>query len=306
MAGPGATDGGPLRLDGGVATGLRESGVPIAAPWWTSGALLTRRRRRLLRRVHERHLAAGAQVVTANTFRCNLRALRAAGLGPAGQVRMVELAVDAARGARRPAGGADPLVAGSMAPVEDCYRPDLVPPDPQLRAEHRWLARQLVRCGVDVVLVETMNCAREARIALEQVLAAGGRAWVSLVCRSGGRLLSGEDLARVAVALRADGAQAVLVNCTAPVPTEAGLARLREADTGPIGAYPNLEDRSGIPLWTHVDRPLPAALAPAQFGALTARYRDEWGATILGGCCGTSPAHLAAMRDALATRTHPA
>jgi S-methylmethionine-dependent homocysteine/selenocysteine methylase len=119
------------------------------------------------------------------------------------------------------------------------------------------------------------------------------------VCE-GDRLLSGESLASAARAAEDAGADAVLVNCTTPADTGTCLAVLRATCRGKIGAYPNLEDRSGIPPRTHVDRPLPAAMTPPEFGELVAKWRAEHQPDILGGCCGTTPAHLAAARDALA------
>lgn len=289
----------PLLLDGGLATELRAAGVPLSPPWWTTRAVLTEQKRRILRDLHKRFLASGARVLTANTFRCNLRTLRTAGLDAAGLGWMVHAAVSVALAARQHAGIGEELIAGSMAPVKDCYRPDLVPGDDELRVEHRWLATELIRSGVDLILIETMNSLREARIALEQVLDVGGRAWVGFVC-DGGRLLSGEGLAEAAAAMEAGGAEAVLVNCTQPAETEACLAELRQACRGRIGAYPNLEDRTTVPQWTHVDRALPAALSPAEFGELVAKWRAEFGLDIVGGCCGTSPEHLAAARETLA------
>jgi S-methylmethionine-dependent homocysteine/selenocysteine methylase len=285
---------GPVRLDGGLATELLRAGLTVREPWWTTLALNSEANRRLLRGIHERYLAAGAQVITANTFRCNLRTLRRLGLDDAGLAWMVHAAVGVARAARTGNGADGTWIAGSMAPVEDCYRPDLVPADEELRAEHRWLATELMRSGVDVILVETMNSAREARIALEQVQEAGGRAWVSFVCTDSGRLLSGEPLADAAGAVERDGAEAVLVNCTTPPGTEAALRALRDTCSGSIGAYPNIEDRGDIPRWTHVDRHLPAALTPEEFGELIARWRAEFSLDVIGGCCGTTPDLLAA------------
>jgi S-methylmethionine-dependent homocysteine/selenocysteine methylase len=252
----------PVLLDGGTATELERAGVPVAAPLWSAGALLTEEPRRVLRSIHAGYLRAGAQVVTANTFRCNVRAARAAGLDRAGPGWLVHAALGVATAARMDV-GAPAAIAGSLAPVEDCYRPDLVPPDDELRAEHRWLATELVRSGVDLVLVETMNTRREASIALEEALAAGGRAWVGFVCGADARLLSGESLAQAARAVEAEGAEVVLVNCTGLAETEACLRELRDACDGLIGAYPNLEDRS-----RGADgRPLPVAVDPDEFAA---------------------------------------
>jgi S-methylmethionine-dependent homocysteine/selenocysteine methylase len=281
-----------VRLDGGVATELQHAGVPVTAPWWTTAALASEQTRRVLRSVHAGYLGAGAQLITANTFRCNARALRGVGLDRAGPAWFVQAAVGVARAAREEAGDGRTLIAGSMAPVEDCYRPDLVPPDEELRAEHRWLAGELLAAGVDVVLIETMNSVREARIALGQVLAAGGRAWVSFACGERARLLSGEPLAGAARAVEADGAEAVLVNCTPLAETEDCMRELAAVCHGPIGAYPNLEtSRSGVPP--------PAAVTPEEFAEVLGCWHDELGATLLGGCCGARPAHIAALRDRL-------
>ncbi|MDL4776691.1 MULTISPECIES: homocysteine S-methyltransferase family protein [Thermomonosporaceae] len=284
-------------LDGATGSELQRAGLAVRAPWWTTLALNGEARRTRLREVHEGYLGAGAQVITANTFRCNLRALRRVGLEDAGLAWMVHAAVGVARSAR---GAERARIAGSMAPVEDCYRPDLVPSDEELRAEHGWLATELMRSGADLVLVETMNTAREAAIALEQVQAAGGRAWVSFVIGADGLLLSGEPLVDAAKAAERDGAEAVLVNCAGPEATETALRLLREALSGPIGAYPNIEDRQGTWARTHLDRHLPAALEPAEFADLLARWGEEYAPDILGGCCGTTPAHLAAARNGAA------
>ncbi|HTY35342.1 homocysteine S-methyltransferase family protein [Mycobacterium sp.] len=290
-----ATEQLPIRLDGGVATELEQAGLTVAPPWWSTRALLTEQKRRVLRGVHADYLASGAQLITANTFRCNVRALRAVGrIDGAGLAWMVHAAVGVARAARSEVGSAA-LIAGSLAPAEDCYRPDLVPTDDELRDEHGWLAAELVRAGVDVILIETMNSEREARIALEQVLACGGRGWVSFVCGSGGRLLSGEPAAAAASAVEADGADAVLVNCTSLGDTEDALRRIRDTCGGPIGAYPNIEDRPH----TYRNGRRAVATTPEEFAAVLGRWHDELDAALLGGCCGAGPPHIAALRDRL-------
>ncbi|MBF6331915.1 homocysteine S-methyltransferase family protein [Nocardia transvalensis] len=288
-----------LLLDGGIATELQRAGLSVQSPWWATRALLTEANRRILQSVHEAYLAAGARVITANTFRANLRTLRGTRLDDAGRAWMVHAAIGVADAARREARVPDAWIAGSIGHVEDCYRPDAVPPDDELRAEHGWLVRELSRAGVELFLIETMNTIREARIALEQVLTAGGRAWVSFVCAEDGMLLSGEPLTGAVHAVQRDGAEAVLVNCTSPTGTEVAMRALCRGRAGLIGAYPNIEDRTGLPPYEHVDRALPAALGPDEFAELVFRWRADYGLDIIGGCCGTSPAHLAAANRLL-------
>ncbi|MEV1114892.1 homocysteine S-methyltransferase family protein [Actinosynnema sp. NPDC049800] len=286
-------------LDGGLATELERAGLPVRHPWWTTKALLTDANRTVLRGVHEQYLRAGAHVITAATMRCNERALRANGLDAAGLGWMVHAAIGVAQAARRSAEAPDALIGASMAPVEDCYRPDLVPPDDELRREHLWLATELARARVDLVLVETMNTLREARIALEAVRSVGIRAWVSFVCADGATLLSGEDLGRAARAVEEEGADAVLVNCTPFAETERCLEALRANCAGAIGAYPNLEQRTGA----HADGPLPTAVDPAGFADAMSRWRTDYGVDVLGGCCGSTPAHIEELRKAIGERS---
>jgi len=290
---------GILVLDGGVATDLQHAGLSVRAPWWTTRALLTDQNRGMLRSVHEGYLAAGAGVITANTFRANLRALRQTKLDDAGQAWMVHAAVGVAEAARKEARVPDALIAGSMGPVEDCYRPDLVPSDDELRAEHGWLATQLSRSNVDLYLIETMNTIREARIAVKQVLSVGGRAWVSFVCDDDANLLSGEPVTGAVHAVQRDGAEAVLVNCTSPEGTELALRALCRGRFGMIGAYPNIEDRAGLSAREHVDRALPSTMNPEAFAELVTRWRTDYGLDIIGGCCGTTAAHIAEASRAL-------
>ncbi|MBO4205901.1 homocysteine S-methyltransferase family protein [Micromonospora echinofusca] len=286
-------------LDGGIATELQRHGWPVRAPWWGVDVLLTPAGRTLLGEVHRRYADAGAEVLSAHTFRTNLRNLRRAGLADDDAARLVHTAVGVARAAA-PSGV---RVAGSIAPVEDCYQPRLVPPDDELRVEHRWLARHLHDAGVDLVLVETMNTLREAVHAVEAVTACGMTAWVSFVCTEQGTLLSGEPLDLAARTAQRAGARTVLVNCTTPTGTGVALRMLADAGIGPVGAYPNLEDRSGLPAYTPVDRHVPAGTGTTRFAAGLAAWRAEFDLVAVGGCCGATPAHVAALNRAVAGGT---
>ena len=84
------------------------------------------------------------------------------------------------------------FVAGSLSTLEDCYRPDLVPPDDELRAEHSERIHHLVECGVDLILIETINTIREAVIMAKLATITDTPVVVSFVCDRGGKILSGE------------------------------------------------------------------------------------------------------------------
>jgi len=276
----------PIVLDGAMGSQLHERGVPTRLPLWSAHALLERPD--VARAVHADNVAAGAEVITANTFRTNPRTLARCGLEKR-QEELTTLAVRLAREAAAQAGAAErAFVAGSVAPVEDCYEPDLVPPDPELAREHRQMVRSLAAAGCDLLLLETMNTLREARAALVAGLETGLPVWVSFVVAPGAVLLSGEDLTAAAREMERLGAGAVLVNC-APIPVVAESFRvLRRAVNLPCGLYPNHGHSDPVHGWAS------DPLDPGVFERL-ARGWFEQGARIAGGCCGTSHLHVQAI-----------
>ncbi len=139
---------------------------------------------------------------------------------------------------RRSAGRA--WIAGSIAPVADCYSPDATPGDQVLTAAHQAHAENLQQSGVDLMLVETQVTIREAVIAARAAVATGLPTLVSFVVGSDGRLLSGESLIDAARAVMSLGVQGVLVNCLPVERVPDCLAQLKSvAGTVPIGAYAN-------------------------------------------------------------------
>src|SRR6266581_3209778 len=122
----------PVLLDGAVGTELARRGVDTTLPLWSARALLDDKGLETLTRIHEEYAAAGAEILVTNTFRTTLRAVEKAGRGDAWREinrRAVECARTGAGATSAPGvPGSTRLVAGGIAPLEDCYRPDLVPP----------------------------------------------------------------------------------------------------------------------------------------------------------------------------------
>ena len=140
-----------------MGTQLEQHGARTSLPLWSAWALLDSPE--LVLAIHQAEAAAGAEILTANTFRTHRRTLAREGL----EARSAELtrtavalAREAARGAGRPT-----FVAGSLSPLEDCYRPDLTPEGEALEREHAMQAESLAAGGVDGILIETQNTVRE-------------------------------------------------------------------------------------------------------------------------------------------------
>ena len=211
-------------LDGPMGTELAARGVPTPLPAWSAGALDSHPD--VVADIHRAYAAAGATVHTTNTFRTQRR------LFPE---RWAELAHRAVR-LTRDAVPAGHRVAGSLAPLEDCYSPERSPPDPG--PEHRELARVLAQAGCDLLICETFPHLGEALAAVEQAVTTGLETWVAFTAGPEADLLTPGDVAAGARAAARLGAAAVLVNC---VPATRTLPYVKAlAGVGvPFGAYAN-------------------------------------------------------------------
>ena len=260
-----------LLLDGPIGTQLIAQGVPAPAPLWSAWALA--QQPQAVADLHRAYGQAGADIHTANTFRCHERNAGASWRD------LVRVAVRLAR-----FGGG--RVAGSMAPLEDCYRPDLSPPNPG--PEHLQLAQALVEEGVDLLLVETHPHLQEALAATTAARSCTPEVWSALTPGYDNRLLTPAQVADGARALADAGAQVVLVNC---LPAAHALPYAQAlAGTGlPWGIYANAGAKEAGLGWGD-----PAG--PARYAAL-ARVWRALGAQIIGGCCGTGPGHIAALKS---------
>lgn len=287
-------NGPPLLLDAAMGSDLDRRGLSTTLPLWSARGLLERPD--LVRQIHRENLLAGADIITTNTFRTTARTLRAAGLDPTRARSLDELAVRLASEARIEAARPEALIAGSIAPLEDCYRPTFDTPPDLAFAEHLEQARNLAAAGVDLLLVETMPTAAEAAVALRAAVASGLPATAGFVCAppvddEPVRLLSGESLCEAVGKVSPYGVAAILVNCAAPVVITAALRELATLSELPIGGYANVgrvDDRVG---WA------PDETMTGETYAEAARHWLKLGARLVGGCCGTHPAHTAALRQ---------
>ena len=282
---------GVVFLDGPTGTELQRRGVPTPPPLWTADAAVAAPA--ILQQIHFDYLQAGADIVTANTFRTTPYTLRKMDREP-NALELTKRSVAIAKQACALIGHG--LVAGSMAPLEDCFHPERVPPGDVLLREHAAHAGNLKAAGVDLLLVETMNTAREAHDAALVALDTGLPVLVSLILdpASNGDLLSGEDLDVAWAHIRPLPVAGFLVNCSPPAVVTAALERMQWSDEArPIGAYANFGSETTRGDWApDTDTP------PAEYARTALAWR-HLGARLIGGCCGTTPDHLRAAVSAL-------
>ncbi len=274
----------PLLMDGALGTELQRRGLDLSAPSWT--ALANRDAAEQIVQIHCEYVRAGAELLTANTFRCHARNV---GHDPLLAQELVQQAIELARRAAGP----DTFIAGSQAPLEDCYSPALAPATPALEREHGQMAEGLADAGVDLILVETQNNIREAVVATRAALATGLPVITSLICDRTTKLLSGEFLETAVRQIGALEPAAVLVNCLPPAAVMPALHTIRGHFSGPRGAFANTGYLNTESQWVATD-----ATEPSCYAQSAVAWRDD-GAVLLGGCCGTTPGHIAALHSAL-------
>jgi len=252
----------------------------------------------LVRSIHRAYIAAGADVIETNTFGASRTRLARFGLS-ARTAELNRAGVRAAREAQEQAGCASLLVAGSVSPATPAGLGHRLPLR-ELRDAFREQIEALLDGGVDLLLFETFGSLAEL---VEAVSVAHSLAAVPVVAQmtfvEDGRTLGGDIPEEVATALAGLGVTALGANCTlGPQGLLDILVELARWSSLPLTAQPN----AGPP--TLVDGHFQYTAADPAYFARHARRFVELGATLVGGCCGTTPAHIEAVAAAVAG-VHP-
>ena len=292
-----------LILDGGTGSELRRRGLELSDVCWSAAVNLGHGA--LLEAIHRDYIAAGADIVTANTFGTTRFVLEAAGLGDLFE-DVNRAALRAARAAADDAADRRIFVAASLSCMPPCFDRSAWPPPAAEYAAYCELVGRFVEAGVDVVLLEMLQSAPHAELACRAIRATGLPFVAGLSCRLGGaeRLASRghsapalvtfddptlpfEPVLDTVLGFAPDAIAIMHSPVDAMLPA---LDLLRSRWQGPIGAYaeiPYPEDPEG----DGSERPAPTAYAAS------ARAWIDRGASIVGGCCGTTPEHIAALMN---------
>jgi len=243
-------------------------------------------------RVHQAYIDAGAQIIETNTFGANRFKLEPLGLGDEVQ-RLNSRGVKIAREARE-AATREVLIAGSIGPLGIGVQARHPEPD-EILAIFREQALALEERGVDLYILETFSYIEEILLAIDAIRAFSGLPIIAqLTYSEEGTIFGDMRPAAVAALLKNKNVQIIGANCTLgpqsllPILQElAGVNDLR------ISGMPN----AGFPK-REGDRIVYPKSSPEYF-ALFAREAAALGVRILGGCCGTTPAHIRAMAEAV-------
>ena len=285
-------------LDGGMGRELARNGAPFRQPEWSALALIEAPE--YVRQAHDAYVHAGAQVISTNSY-----ALVPFHIGEARfQTEGAALARLAASIARAAAdAGANLIrVAGSLPPPLGSYRPDLFEP-----VEAARILRVLIDAlsdDVDLWLAETQSSIAEVRLVAELLKDDPRPRWLSftlndaLNAQGQAQLRSGESIKDAVTAVTELNAAAVLFNCSPPEVMSAALLEAAAHSALPLGVYANAFEPSDNRRGANVGiSELRRDTQPPNY----LRWAKEWvdqGASIVGGCCGIGPEHIAALSAA--------
>jgi homocysteine S-methyltransferase len=288
-------------LDGGTGSEIQRRGVPMDGEVWCSVANRTHPDK--VRETHVAYIDAGADVITANTFASSPLLFNA--LKRDAEVAELDaLALRIARDAVDSAAGGRPVaIAGSfstMRPVAkggDRTQKQKEWTFKQAQPLFRAKAEALAAAGCDLIIMEMMRDVDYSLWATEAAVATGLPVWVgiSVERREDGKLAGFHrhewTLEDIVSSLMVTGARACLIMHTRIDDTADALALAKAAWAGPLGAYPE----SGVfkmPEWQFED------VSAEDYVEFCRRWR-RLGASILGGCCGLGPEHIAALSRAM-------
>lgn len=272
-----------LVADGATGTNLQARGLAAGTP---SEQWVLDRPEEIVR-LHSQFVAAGANVILTSTFGASPIRLEENKLGGRG----AEINQRAVALARQAISGADVLVGGSLGPLGKLLKPYGPLTVEEASAAYREQARQLSEAGADLLVIETQFDIAEAGAAIQSARAVSA---LPIVCSfsydRGVRTMMGVKPAQMAEKLSSLGADVLGINCGRSLEDNlAALKELRLATDKPIWFKPN----AGMPM-LDADGQAQYSISPEEMGQHVAGWLAA-GASIVGGCCGTSPEHLQAI-----------
>lgn len=277
---------GPVLLDGATGTNLQKAGMPVGVcpeQWILENS-------EVLIDLQKRYVEAGTDILFAPTFTASRIKLKEYGLEDHLEEmnrKLVALSKEAAKGTNALVAGDLTMTGEQLYPLGDLMFEDLVD-------VYKEQAKIIAEAGADLFVVETMMSLQECRAAVLAIREVCDLpVMVSLTYNEDGRTLYGTDPVTAVVVMQSLGADAVGMNCsTGPEAMLEPIAKMAEYAAIPLLAKPN----AGMP--ELIDGQTVFNVELEEFAEVGKKLVEE-GAAIIGGCCGTTPEHIRALKEAV-------
>ncbi|MCZ6470332.1 MAG: homocysteine S-methyltransferase family protein [Gammaproteobacteria bacterium] len=293
-----------ILMDGGISTEIQKRGVPLDPNVWSG--LTTKTHPDEVRQVHEDYIRAGSQVITANTYSTARHVLESINLGH--EAKMINLkSVQLAREARDNAADGDVWIAGSMSSMPPLTSSQEVAVSKHAEASYQELAEVLANAGVDLIIAEMMRDIDNATMVIKAAVSTGLPVWVgystmmaedgidvrSLRWKSTDSPTDTHDFASLVEQLSPLGGQAAGIMHTQVGDIGPALGILGKLWSGPKLAYAET-GQFLVPDWSFEE-----ICTPRDYAKQVEDWIKNHGVQIIGGCCGTGPEHIRALKNLL-------
>ncbi len=293
-----------ILLDGGVSTEIQKRGVPLHSNVWSG--LTTKTHPDEVLQVHEDYIRAGSQVITANTYATARHVLESINLGH--ESKMINLkSVQLAQQARDNVADGEVWIAGSMSSMPPLTASQEVAVGKHVEASYQELAESLAQAGVDLIIAEMMRDIDNATMVIKAAVSTGLPVWIgystmmaedgadvrSLRWKSNDSTTESLDFATLVKTLSPLGGQAAGIMHTQVNNIDPALEVLGRHWSGPKLAYAET-GRLLVPDWSFEE-----ICSPQDYAKEIEGWIKKHGVQIVGGCCGTGPEHIRALKSLL-------
>ena len=272
----------PLIMDGAMGTELMRRGIELPLPLWSSMSNIDQFDQ--VMNIHKDYIEAGSDILTTNTFRTTPRTFIKAGYSQnESEIISEKCCNKAIEAAKHAVKKENTLIAGSVAPLEDCYEPLHFPGKEIAKKEFQLIIDRIIRKGVDILLFETMGNYEEIESVLQVSNHVDIQRWLSIVLKNKNSILDGTELQKVVELANKNKIDMVLINCTPVNIILEALDIFLGYRKGKWGVYPNAGENM-----------------PTKDGEFVSKLDDEsfckaiqdyitLGASVVGSCCGSTP-----------------
>jgi S-methylmethionine-dependent homocysteine/selenocysteine methylase len=282
-------------MDGSMGNELLARRSDLVTGLWSAQYLIDAPE--LVKEIHLDYINAGADLIITNTY-STIPSYLSKQKAEDKMSELIHLAGKLAREAVKDS-KKKVTVAGSLPPLEESYRPDLVIDKKEAVPIYETLIKELTPY-VDIFICETMSSIKEMQHVIQalQNLDNEKPVWISWSLKEDkkNQLRSGESIKEAFIASASIKPEAYLFNCTDPFAITEGLKELKELTQKPIGGYPNVFN---VPDGWTLDNDVQVSVRDLSVEKFL-EFAEEWrnlGATIIGGCCGIGPKFIKAVAD---------
>jgi len=275
----------PLILDGAIGTLLGQKGVKFDKYLWASIANISAPE--LVTDIHKDYIAAGADIITTNTFRTNPAAIKHSNIQFSIEKLVKQSVLQAKNAVEISVAFSDVFIAGANAPAEDCYQKEVTLSKNEIEYNHKKHIELLWENGVDFILNETQSHLEEIKIICKYCSDNDINYMVSIFFDDGLKLLSGEHLLEAVELIKNYSPIAIGFNCIKPSTFEKTYSIIEESYRW--GFYLNCGSGS------YTDETIACAITPDNYIDDVSNYLNK-NPFFIGSCCGSTPVHTKALR----------